>query len=131
MSCVQLDCPQTRAQRGGEVVGFQGRKGDEITIFLYLCDNQGVILGISEAVSGNHHDVFDFEKHFLEVLSWFEKADITIKNLFLNLYAGFDTEESRIVFQKKEIEANIPFNQRHVKKTVLIFLTRSYIQEDL
>jgi hypothetical protein len=96
-----VDASQTRDQRKCEVVGFQGRKGDETTIFLYLCDNQGVILGISEAVSGNQHDVFDFEKHFLEVLSWLEKADVAIKSLFLNADAGFDTEECRKDFQKK------------------------------
>ncbi|RMF99856.1 MAG: IS5 family transposase [Acidobacteria bacterium] len=116
LSSVQLDGSQTRAQRGGESVGFQRRKADETSNFLYVCDNQGVLVGISEPISGNHHDIFDFEKHFLEVLWWFEQADISVKGLFLNADAGFDTEECRKVFEKKEIEANIPFNERNGEK---------------
>ena len=82
MSCVQLDGTQTRAHQGGEAVGFQARRADECTNFLCLSDNQGILLGISEPISGNHHDVFDFEQHFKEILNWLQEADIQTESLF-------------------------------------------------
>lgn len=116
MSSVQLDASQTRVQRGGQGVGFQGRKADQTSNILFLSDNQGIILGFSEAFSGNHHDVYDFEKHFLEILAYLEKADIATEGLFLNADAGFDTEECRKVCQKQEMIANIPYNPRKGQK---------------
>ncbi|GAB3509005.1 transposase [Emticicia fontis] len=88
LSSIQLDGSQTRANRGGEKVGFQFRKADESTNFLYLCDNQGVLVAISEPISGEHHDLSDIKSHFHYLMTWLEKADIRTEGLFLNADAG-------------------------------------------
>ena len=42
-----------------------------------------------------------------------EAADISVKGLFMNADAGFDSKEFRECCQKKEINANICFNKRN------------------
>jgi hypothetical protein len=69
LSPVQLDGSHARAQRAGQVVGFQARKADQTTNFLYLCDNQGVLVAISAPISGQHHDLADKQKHFNQLIS--------------------------------------------------------------
>ena len=65
LSSIQLDGSQTRANRGGNKVGFQLRKADESTNFLYLDDNQGALVAISEPISGEHHDLADLRGSIL------------------------------------------------------------------
>src|SRR5690606_26312298 len=45
--------------------------------------------------------------------STLEAADISVKGLFMNADAGFDSKEFRDCCQKKEINANICFNKRN------------------
>ena len=94
MSIIQLDSSHTRANRGGEKIGFQFRKADESTNFLYICDNQGVLIAISEPISDEHHDLSEIHLHFQELMKWLQKAEIRIDGLFLN--AGFDSQDCRI-----------------------------------
>lgn len=56
--------------RGGQKVGFQLRKADESTNFLYLCDSQGILLDISEPISGEHNDLSQIRQHFEELILW-------------------------------------------------------------
>lgn len=113
LSSIQLDGSHTRAQRGGQAVGFQTRKADQTTNFLYLCDNQGVLVAITDPISGQHHDLSDIKKHFNQLLDWLCSADIQHKGLFLNADAGFDSQEFRTLLLQKDIEANIDFNHRN------------------
>ena len=59
---------------------------------MYLSDRQGVLLAMSNPISGNHHDLFDIEIHFEEVTSILDEAKISIEGLFMNFDAGFDAE---------------------------------------
>lgn len=52
MCCIHLDGSHTRAYRGGEAVGYNGRKHYKSTSLLFLVDNRGVILGCSQPISG-------------------------------------------------------------------------------
>lgn len=113
LSSVQLDGSQTRVNRGGQAVGFQHRKADETTNFLYLCDNQGVLIAISDPISGQHHDLSDIKTHFEQLLTWLSLADIRYDGLFLNADAGFDSQEFRTICHGKKIEPNIDFNPRN------------------
>lgn len=58
MSSVQLDGTHTPAKRGGEGVGYQGRKKSKTTNMLILTDNQGIPLVCSDPVAGNQHDSY-------------------------------------------------------------------------
>ena len=113
LSSVQLDGSHARAQRGGQVVGFQARKADQTTNFLYLCENQVVLVAISAPISGQHHDLADIQKHFDQLIGWLTSADIRHEGLFLNADAGFDAQDFRTILFQKDIQANIDFNPRN------------------
>jgi hypothetical protein len=81
--------------------------------FLYLCDNQGVLIAISDPISGQHHDLSDIKTHFEQLLTWLSLADIRYDGLFLNADAGFDSQEFRTICHGKKIEPNIDFNPRN------------------
>ena len=59
LSSVDLDGSHTRTTKGGESVGYQGRKKSNTTNALYLTDRRGIPLAISEPVSGEHHDLYE------------------------------------------------------------------------
>lgn len=113
LSCVQLDGSHTRANRGGQAVGFQHRKSEETTNFLYLCDSQGILLAISEPICGNNHDLSNFKVYFEQLISWLEMSEISIDGLFLNADAGFDSNECRQICSQHKIHPNIAFNVRN------------------
>ena len=60
MSCVNLDGSHTRAFRGGQAVGYQGRKRYKSTNLLFIIDNQGMILFCSDPIAGQHHDAVSY-----------------------------------------------------------------------
>ena len=62
MSSVDWDGSHTRTTKGGESVGYQGRKKSNTTKALYLADRRGIPLAISEPISGEHHDLYEIEK---------------------------------------------------------------------
>jgi transposase len=84
LSSGDLDGSHTTALKGGEEVGYQGRKKRKTTNALYLTDRQGLPLAMSAPVSGNHNDLFDIEVQFEEVIGTLEKAEINVDGLFIN-----------------------------------------------
>jgi len=117
LSSGDLDGSHTTALRGGEQVAYQGRKKRKTTNSLYLTDRQGLPLAMSEPVSGNHNDLYNIEVQFEEITATLEEAGISVKGLFLNADAGFDSQEFRNCCIKKEIQANICFNKRNGNET--------------
>lgn len=117
MSSVQLDGSHTPAKRGGQAVGYQGRKKSKTTNALFLTDKQGIPLAVSEPIDGNHNDLFEIEIFFTKMLMDLENAQISANGLFLNADAGFDGEALRKVCWSKDIIANIDFNKRNTKNT--------------
>ncbi|WP_244614449.1 hypothetical protein [Elizabethkingia argenteiflava] len=112
-SNIQLDGSHTRSRRDGESVGYQSRKPSGITNSIFLCDNQGPILSLSEPMSGHYHDVYKIEDTMEEILYLLKKAAIEYKGLFLNKDAGFDSGKFRNLLYQKGIIANIKNNPRH------------------
>ena len=117
VSSVQLDGSHTPAKRGGQAVGYQGRKKSKTTNALFLTDKQGIPLAVSEPIDGNHNDLFEIEIFFTKMLMDLENAQISANGLFLNADAGFDGEALRKVCWSKDIIANIDFNKRNTKNT--------------
>ena len=113
LSCVQLDGSHTPAKRGGESVGYQGRKSSKTSNSLFLVDNRGQMLALAEPQAGQHHDLYEIKKLFLELCDLLKAADIPTQGLFLNADPGFDSEELRMVCDAEEIEANIKPNPRN------------------
>ena len=117
LSSMQLDGSQTRAHRGGEFVSYQKRRADETTNFLFLSDKKGNIVGISEPISGNHHDLFEIQTHFDQALSFLQEAHIQVNGLFMNADAGFDFGDFRTHCFRWDIMPNIDLNPRKGTKS--------------
>ena len=95
LSCVQLDGSHTPCKRGGEAVGYQGRKSTHTTNTIYLADNQGQMLYCASPQEGQHKDLFELQALFEEICQFLTAAGIDVKGVFLNADAGFDSKEFR------------------------------------
>lgn len=113
LSSGDIDGSHTTALRGGQEVGYQGRKKRKTTNAIYLTDRQGLPIAMSEPISGNHNDLFDIEVQFEEVVGTLEDADISVDGLFINADAGFDSQKLRNKCEAKGIIANICPNKRN------------------
>lgn len=116
MCSVQLDGSHTPAKKGGEAVGYQGRKAANTTNSLFLADNSGQMIAMSTPKKGSHHDLFEIETAFKEMNDQLKSAGIDTRGIFLNADAGFDSNELRSICIQREIEANIKMNPRNSKQ---------------
>jgi len=107
MSSVEFDGSHTPAKRGGQQVGYQGRKKAKTTNMLFLTDRQGMPLACSDPMSGEHHDVFEIKENVSKMVSTLQRADIATEGLFLNGDAGFDAQKMRAICDEYGIRANI------------------------
>jgi len=112
MSVVNFDGTHSPAKRGGQAVGYQGRKKCKTSNMLILTDRQGIPIGWSEPIGGEHHDSFELRKNASKILNSIEQNGISIDGLFLNADAGFDVKDFRLLCEQKGIFANIDFNKR-------------------
>ena len=113
LSSIQLDGTHTPTKRGGEAVGYQGRKKCSTSNILIITDNQGIPLACSEPVSGNHNDAYNLVDITDKMLSNIRASSIRTDGLFLNADAGFDVKEFRQYCGKNEIFDNIDKNKRN------------------
>lgn len=113
MSSIQLDGTHTPTKRGGQAVGYQGRKKSKTSNMLILTDSQGIPLACSDPMSGNHNDAYELEKTVDKMLSNIRSSKINTDGLFLNADAGFDTEGFRGFCYKNDIIDNIDKNKRN------------------
>lgn len=116
MSNVELDGSHTPCKRGGEAVGYQGRKKSKTTNMLFLTDCKGQPLACSNPIAGNHNDAFKLEATFQSMLSTLEEATVPVEGLFLNADSGFDTTNFRQYCESREIITNIARNKRNKKQ---------------
>jgi transposase len=112
MSSVEFDGSHTLAKRGGQQVGYQGRKKAKTTNMLFLTDRQGIPLACSNPMSGEHHDLFEIEKNVSKMIATLQQANIKVDGLFLNGDAGFDALTMREICEHYDIIANIAVNKR-------------------
>ena len=115
LSSMQLDGSHTLAKKGGEHIGYQGRKKAKTTNALFLCDNEGQPLAMATPQSGEHHDACEIEMLFDELCSFLNEAGIDLSGVFLNADSGFDTVALQKQCSQKGIEANIDRNERNQK----------------
>ena len=121
MSSVQLDGTHTPVKRGGEAVGYQGRKKSKTSNMLIITDSQGIPLACSDPVSGNHNDAYRLEDTVDKMLRTIEFSNIKTEGLFLNADAGFDTKKFRDSCFANDIIENIPVNRRNGDENESIF----------
>lgn len=129
LSTSSIDGSHTRALRGGEEVAFQTRKMSKTTNALYLTDNQGLPLAMSNPVSGNHHDLYKIDNHLDELFSTLRKACINTDGLFVNADAGFDSKDFRYKCFEYGIIPNTAINPRNgTNDEIIIFDEKLYEQ---
>lgn len=116
VSITNLDGSHTSAKRGGQAVGYQGRKKSKTTNMLFLTDKNGIPLACSQPVSGNHNDLFEIKKTVSKMIEDIESIAINTSGIFLNADAGFDSKELKEFFDSKEIIHNIDHNKRRSTK---------------
>ena len=101
ISSIDLDGSHTPAMRGGEEVGYQGRKKRKTTNSLYLTDRQGIPIVMSSPKSDEHHDTHDIENVIGSMMDDLGLANIMTDGLFLNADAGFDSMALRNALEEK------------------------------
>ena len=121
LSSVQLDGTHTPSKRGGQAVGYQGRKKAKTSNMLVLTDSQGIPLACSEAISGEHNDAYQLEEFVENMLESLRSSNIRTDWLFLNADAGFDVESFRQFCYRNDIIDNIDNNTRNGSETEHIF----------
>ena len=83
---------------------------------LVLTDNQGIPIGCSHPIAGNHNDAFQLEKIFDKIKQDIEKSNLALNGVFLNADAGFDCRRFRKYCEANNIIGNIDYNVRNTKK---------------
>ncbi|WP_123902680.1 hypothetical protein [Chryseobacterium elymi] len=68
---------------------------------------------MSSPVSGNHNDFYNIKLQFEEITDTLESASISVKGLFMNADAGFDSVDLLLACEQKEIIPNIAYNRRN------------------
>ena len=116
LSMVNLDGSHTPAKRGGQKVGYQGRKKSKTSNILILTDRQGVAIGWTYPISGEHNDSFEIRKMTSEIFDRMELLNLRCDGLFLNADAGFDVREFRNLCEQRGINHNIDINKRRGRK---------------
>lgn len=115
LSSANLDGSHTPSKRGGEFVGYQGRKRCKTTNILLLSDSRGLPLACSRAISGEHNDLYDIRMHFQDICQTLTGANIQTSGLFVNADAGFDSRDFSLFCSCRDIHLNCPDNKRNSK----------------
>lgn len=128
MSVINMDGTHTPVKRGGQAVAYQGRKKCVTSNMLIVTDRQGVPIGWSQPISGNHHDSFELEKTASRIFDNMKQTGLCLTGLFLNADAGFDVASFRSLCERLEIFPNIDFNKR---RTINTAKTDQLLDEEL
>ena len=134
MSSVDLDGGHTPAIRGGEEVGYQGRKKTQDDQCPLSYRQERVPLAMSVPKSGEHHDTHNIVATMQDMMADMAKANIRTDGLFLNADAGFDCVPLRSVLKTYGIVANICINKRNgtgndsIVLDELLYRERYYIE---
>jgi hypothetical protein len=94
-------------------------KKSKTTNVLFLTDNQGLPLAMSEPIKGKYNDLFKLDFFFTRMLEDLELATIKTNDLFLNAGAGFDSKEFKALCFERDIIPNIDFNKRNSKALII------------
>lgn len=109
----QLDGTHTPCKRGGQAIGYQGRKSCKTTNMLCISDERGVIIAATDPISGNHYDTFNMVDSFEQLVKMLEELELNLDGLILNADAAFDTKELRALCYSKGIIPNFDLNPRN------------------
>jgi transposase len=104
------------AKKGGEEVEYQARKKAKTTNLLFITTKKGSVVGISEPISGNHHDSFEIKAKMKQLCKEIKTVLKKQVNVCLNADSGFDNKGLRKYLFNHHIKPNIKENPRNRKK---------------
>ena len=113
---LELDGSQTIAKKGGEEVKYQSRKKAKTTNLLFITTKKGSVVGISEPISGNHHDSFEIKAKMKQLCKEIKTVLKTQVSVCMNADSGFDNKGLRKYLFNHHIKPNIKENPRNRKK---------------
>lgn len=113
LSVSNIDGSHTPAVKGGERVGYQGRKKRKTTNSIFFTDRNGLPLAMSEPEAGNHADLYGIGRSVDGIVMQLERAGINCNGLFNNADAGFDGMSFRAALRKHGIIDNVCPNPRN------------------
>lgn len=116
LSTAQLDGTHSLAKRGGEAVGYQGRKKAKTSNILCLTDKNGLVVAWAKPVSGNHNDLYQIEPQLECMMNQLRESGISTEGLFLNADAGFDAKIVKKTLEKEGVILNVAPNKRNGEK---------------
>lgn len=113
---INLDGTHTIAKKGGQSIGYQGRKRAKTSNILPITDSLGNILGFLPLTAGNHNDAYELKNRITKFLKEFNKQfKISLKGSFFNADSAFDVKDVRKVIFNYGLIPNIPQNKRRRK----------------
>lgn len=118
LSEINLDGSHTIAKKGGQSVGYQGRKKSKTSNIISMIDKQGYVIANTDIIEGNHNDLFEFDHNLKNMLKELKISGLKdkIEGSYLNADAGFDTKTSRKLCFNHDIVPNIMKNNRNLKE---------------
>jgi len=100
-------------------VGYQGRRASKTTNSLFIADNSGQIIAMSMPQNGSHHDLFEIEKAFKEMIDQLENAGIDTRGIFLNADAvGLIRSNFEESGPRRKLRLTLKLILEIVKKTI-------------
>jgi hypothetical protein len=112
---VNLDGSHAIAKKGGESVAYQGRKKAKTSNILPLTDGQGYVLACTGIIAGNHNDSFNLKPHLQAAFKQMKRLGLSLRGVYFNADAGFDTRDARKTCFNYGLIPNIPENKRNRK----------------
>jgi hypothetical protein len=104
-------------QKGGEAVGYQGRKNAKTSNLLPLIDKNGSIIATTEIIAGHHNDSYELKRTLRKLFSDMKRCGLDYKHAYFNADSSFDTKDARKVLWNHGVIPNIAENRRN-RKTV-------------
>lgn len=86
-------------------------------------------MAISGPETGRHHDTYDINTHFNEVISVLKDSEINVDGLFMNADSGFDCRQLRALCFQYGIIPNFARNKRNKTMDDDIYLDQQLYKE--
>lgn len=112
---MNLDGTHALAKKGGESVAYQGRKKAKTSNILSVTDANGIIIGSTGIVAGNHNDAYHLQEHLQTAFQAMTRLGLPLQGSYFNADAAFDTKEARKICFMHGLIPNMPENKRNRK----------------
>lgn len=117
LSVLNIDGTHTFAKKGGQSVGYQGRKKGKTSNILPIMDRNGFVIATTGIIAGNHNDAYNLKPHLQTAFKEIKGLGLVIAGAYLNADAAFDTRDARKVCFNHQLIPNIPENPRNRQST--------------